>query len=260
MGEVYEALRDTLRDGRPVALATVVSGPNIGSKLLVEPGRDPIGTLGDEGLDRVVARDALGELEAGLTSTRHYGAHGEARARDLSIFIESFVRPPRMLIFGAVDFTAALARNAKLLGYEVTVCDARSVFATRARFPMADHVVNDWPDRHLAAVGADLGQRDAICVLTHDAKFDVPALVSACATTVGYIGAMGSRRTHEKRIVRLREAGLRDADIARILSPIGLDLGARTPEETAVSICAEIIALRTGRAAPSLRDGTGPIH
>jgi xanthine dehydrogenase accessory factor len=260
MAEVYEALRDALRDARPVALATVVSGPHVGAKLLVEPGRDPIGTLGDPGLDRVVARDAEGELEAGLTSTRHYGPHGEARARDLSIFIESFVRPPRMLIFGAVDFTAALARNAKLLGYEVTVCDARPVFATRARFPMADSVVNDWPDRHLAAVGSDLGPRDAICVLTHDAKFDVPALVSACATSVGYIGAMGSRRTHEKRVVRLREAGLGDGDIDRVMSPIGLDLGARTPEETAVSICAEIIALRTKRAAPSLRDGTGPIH
>jgi xanthine dehydrogenase accessory factor len=257
---VYEALRDALRDARPVALATVVAGPHVGTKLLIEPGRDPIGTLGDAGLDRVVARDAAGELEAGLTSTRHYGPHGEARARDVSVFIESFVRPPRMLIFGAVDFTAALARSAKLLGYEVTVCDARSVFATRARFPMADSVVNDWPDRHLAAVGSDLGPRDAICVLTHDAKFDVPALVSACATGVGYIGAMGSRRTHEKRVVRLREAGLSDADIDRIMSPIGLDLGARTPEETAVSICAEIIAHRTGRAAPSLRDGTGPIH
>jgi xanthine dehydrogenase accessory factor len=257
---VYEALRDALRDARPVALATVVAGPHVGTKLLIEPGRDPIGTLGDVGLDRVVARDAAGELEAGLTSTRHYGPHGEARARDVSVFIESFVRPPRMLIFGAVDFTAALARSAKLLGYEVTVCDARSVFATRARFPMADSVVNDWPDRHLAAVGSDLGPRDAICVLTHDAKFDVPALVSACATGVGYIGAMGSRRTHEKRVVRLREAGLSDADIDRIMSPIGLDLGARTPEETAVSICAEIIAHRTGRAAPSLRDGTGPIH
>lgn len=257
---VYEALRDALRDSRPVALATVVSGPHVGAKLLVEPGQDPIGTLGDAGLDRVVARDAAGELEAGLTSTRHYGRHGEARARDLSVFIESFVRPPRMLIFGAVDFTAALARSAKLLGYEVTVCDARPVFATRARFPMADSVVNDWPDRHLAAVGSDLGPRDAICVLTHDTKFDVPALVSACATKVGYIGAMGSRRTHEKRVVRLREAGLSDVDIDRIMSPIGLDLGARTPEETAVSISAEIIAQRTGRAAPSLRDGTGPIH
>jgi xanthine dehydrogenase accessory factor len=260
MVEVYDALRDTLRDARPVALATVVSGPHIGAKLLVEPGCDAIGTLGDAGLDRVVARDALGELEAGLTSTRHYGTHGEAREREVSVFIESFVRPPRMLIFGAVDFTAALARSAKLLGYEVTVCDARAVFATQARFPMADSVVNDWPDRHLAAVGAELGPRDAICVLTHDAKFDVPALVSACATTVGYIGAMGSRRTHEKRVVRLREAGLDDADIDRIMSPIGLDLGARTPEETAIAVCAEIIALRTGHAAPSLRDGTGPIH
>jgi xanthine dehydrogenase accessory factor len=260
MATVYEALRDALRDGRPVALATVVSGPHVGAKLLVEPGRDPVGTLGDPGLDRVVGRDAAGELEAGLTSTRHYGPHGEARERDLSIFIESFVRPPRMVIFGAVDFTAALARSAKLLGYEVTVCDARSIFATKARFPMADSVVNDWPDRYLAVVGPDLGPRDAICVLTHDSKFDVPALVSACATTVGYIGAMGSRRTHDKRVVRLREAGLGDADIDRIMSPIGLDLGARTPEETAVSICAEIIAHRTGRVAPSLRDGTGPIH
>ena len=260
MAEVYERLRDVLREARPVALATVVAGPHVGAKLLVEPGESPLGTLGDPGLDRVVARDAAGELEAGLTSTRHYGPHGEARERDVSVFIESFVRPPRMLIFGAVDFTAALARSAKLLGYEVTVCDARSIFATKARFPMADSVVNDWPDRHLAEVGADLGPRDAICVLTHDTKFDVPALVSACATRVGYIGAMGSRRTHDKRVVRLREAGLSDPDIDRIMSPIGLDLGARTPEETAVSICAEIIALRTGRPAPSLRDGTGAIH
>jgi xanthine dehydrogenase accessory factor len=260
MGEVYERLRDALRDRRAVALATVVGGPHIGAKLLVEPGEAPVGSLGDDDLDRVVARDTAGELEAGLTSTRHYGPHGEARSREVSVFIESFVRPPRMLIFGAVDFTAALARGAKLLGYQVTVCDARPVFATRARFPMADAVVNDWPDRYLAEVGSELGPRDAICVLTHDTKFDVPALVAACATTVGYIGAMGSRRTHEKRVARLREAGLGDADIDRILSPIGLDIGARTPEETAISICAEIIALRTGRGAPSLRDGTGSIH
>jgi xanthine dehydrogenase accessory factor len=260
MGDVYDRLRDALGEARPVALATVVSGPHVGAKLLVEPERSAVGTLGDPDLDRVVARDAAGELEAGLTSTRHYGEHGEARERTVSVFIESFVRPPRMIIFGAVDFTAALARNAKLLGYQVTVCDARSVFATRARFPMADAVVNDWPDRHLAAVGAELGPRDAICVLTHDAKFDVPALVSACRTSVGYIGAMGSRVTHDKRIVRLREAGLDDGDIARIMSPIGIDLGARTPEETAVSICAEIIARRTGRSAPWLRDASGPIH
>jgi xanthine dehydrogenase accessory factor len=257
---VFDALRDALREQEPSALATVIEGPNLGAKLLVRPGAAPVGTLGDVDLDRVVARDALGELEAGLTSTRHYGAHGEARERVVSVFIESYALAPHMIIFGAVDFTAALARIAKVLGYRVTVCDARAVFATVARFPMADEVVNDWPDRYLQKVADDLGPRDAVCVLTHDHKFDVPAIVAACATRVGYIGAMGSRRTHEQRVDRLREAGLPDADIARVMSPIGLDLGARTPEETAISICAEVIASRTGRAAPSLRDADGPIH
>jgi len=259
VASVYEELRDALRAEEPVALATVVEGPGLGAKLLVRPGRDTLGSLGDADLDRVVGRDALGELAAGLTSTRHYGAHGEARERDVSVFIESFVPPPRMIIFGAVDFTAALARAGKLLGYRVTVCDARAVFATVQRFPMADEVVNDWPDRYLAKV-EDLGPRDAVCVLTHDAKFDVPAIVAALATDVGYLGAMGSRRTHERRVERLREAGVDDAGLARLMAPIGLDIGARTPEETAISICAEIIASKTGRAAPSLRDATGAIH
>ena len=207
-----------------------------------------------------MAHDAQGELAAGLTGTRHYGRHGEARERDVSVFIESFAAPPRMIIFGAVDFTSALAKVAKILGYRVTVCDARPVFATRARFPMADEVVVAWPDTYLAQVGPDLGRRDAICVLTHDPKFDVPAIVSALATGVGYIGAMGSRRTTDKRAARLREAGIDEAELARVMAPIGLDIGARTPEETAVAICAEIIALRTGRTAPSLRDQPGPIH
>ncbi len=257
---IYDALREALRAQEPVALATVVEGPNVGAKLLVRPGNAPRGTLGDEGLDRVVARDALGELEAGLTSTRHYGAHGEAREREVSVFIESFVLPPRMIIFGAVDFTAALTRVAKVLGYRVTVCDARAVFATVQRFPMADEVVNDWPDRYLAKVADDLGSRDAVCVLTHDHKFDVPAIAAAVKTKVGYLGAMGSRRTHDSRKDRLREAGLNEDEISRVMSPIGLDIGARTPEETAVSICAEIIAMRTGRRAQSLRDTAGPIH
>jgi xanthine dehydrogenase accessory factor len=165
-----------------------------------------------------------------------------------------------MTIFGAVDFTAALARVAKILGYRVTVCDARPVFATHSRFPMADEVVVDWPNRYLAKVGADLGPRDAVCVLTHDPKFDVPAIVSALETKVGYLGAMGSRKTHAERVARLREAGVDDEGLARVMAPIGLDIGARTPEETAVSICAEIIAQRTGRLAPSLRDADGPIH
>jgi xanthine dehydrogenase accessory factor len=146
----------------------------------------------------------------------------------------------------------------------VTVCDARPVFATPARFPLANEVVVDWPDRYLARVGQSLGPRDAVCVLTHDTKFDLPAILGALATDVGYIGAMGSRRTHRQRWERLVEAGASESDLrARLMSPIGLDVGARTPEETAVSICAEIIAVRSGRALgvmTPLRDGTGPIH
>ncbi|MGZ4675499.1 MAG: XdhC family protein [Acidimicrobiia bacterium] len=258
---IFDALASALRSDRPVALATVVDGGVVGAKLLVAPGDAPLGTLGAPDLDRVVARDALAELDAGLSSTRHYGPHGEARERSVEVFIESFAAPPRMVIFGAVDFTAALARIAKVLGSHVTVCDARAVFATPARFPMADEVVNDWPDRHLAQIGSTLGPRDAVCVLTHDAKFDVPAIVGALATRVGYLGAMGSRRTHATRVARLREAGVDDEGLARLMAPIGLDIGGRTPEETAVAICAEIIALRTGRTSGTpLRTAVGPIH
>jgi xanthine dehydrogenase accessory factor len=259
---IYERLSEALRLGQPIALVTVIEGPHHGSKLLVEEDGSSLGSLGDPDLDRVVIRDALGELAAGITSVRHYGEHGQARERSVAVFVESFAPPPRMVIFGAVDFTAALARVAKVLGYHVTVCDAREVFATRRRFPMADEVVVDWPDRHLAAIGDSLGPRDAVCVLTHDAKFDVPAIMSALNTKVGYLGAMGSRRTHADRVERLRSEGIDEVALARLMAPIGLDIGARTPEETAISICAEIIALRTGRAdlvAP-LRDAAGSIH
>ncbi len=257
---LYSTLRDALLSQRPVAFATVIEGPGIGAKLLVEADGTAQGSLGNPDLDRVVVRDALGELAAGRSSARHYGEHGEARERTVSVFIESFAPPPRMNIFGDDDFTAALARSAKLLGYRVTVCDARAVFATAQRFPMADEVANEWPDKHLDRVGGLLGPRDAVCVLTHDAKFDVPAITAAVRTEVGYLGAMGSRKTHAKRTERLREAGLGDAELARVMSPIGLDLGARTPEEVAVAICAEIIALRTGRVPRPLRDSEGPIH
>jgi xanthine dehydrogenase accessory factor len=177
------------------------------------------------------------------------------------VFIDAFAPPPVMWIFGAVDFTAALARVAKVLGYYVVVCDAREVFATRRRFPMADEVLESWPAPLLASRGSDLGPRDAVCILTHDPKFDVPAIQGSLATNVGYIGVMGSRKTHAKRLERLAEVGVHEAkDLDRLLSPIGLDIGARTPEETAISICSEIIARRTGRHAPSLRDSSGPIH
>jgi xanthine dehydrogenase accessory factor len=259
---LFPALSEAIRSEEPAALAEVVEGPDeiLGAKLLVRPAGEPMGSLGNPDLDRVVTRDALGELAAGLTTTRHYGLHGEAREREVSVFIESFAPPPKMIIFGAVDFTAALAKVGKILGYRVTVCDARPVFATRARFPMADEVVVSWPDRHLAEVGPSLGSRDVVCVLTHDPKFDVPAIVAALGTRVGYLGAMGSRRTTDDRNKRLRDAGVDEAGLERVMGPIGLDIGARTPEETAVSICAEIIALRTGKQAPSLREREGPIH
>jgi xanthine dehydrogenase accessory factor len=260
-GRLYEELATAIRAEEAVALATVIAGPGQGGKLLVGPGRTPVGSLGNADLDRVVVRDALGELAAGTTVVRHYGEHGEARETVVAVFVESFAPPPQMLVFGAVDFTAALVRVAKVLGYRVTVCDAREVFATRARFPQADEVVVDWPDRLLRRVGGGLTARDAVCVLTHDAKFDVPAIVAALATDVGYIGAMGSRRTHAERIVRLEEAGVEPASLLRIRAPIGLDIGARTPEETAVSICSEIIAQRTGRHdARPLSHTEGPIH
>jgi xanthine dehydrogenase accessory factor len=238
----------------------------VGAKLLVVPDGEPQGSLGNAELDRIVARDALAELEAGRSGIRHYGPEGQTTPEDLvdsptvSVFVESWAPPPQMWIFGAVDFTAALSRVAKVLGYRVIVCDAREVFATRRRFPAADEVVVSWPGPLFDQRGAQLGTRDAVCVLTHDSKFDVPAVRGALATRVGYIGVMGSRKTHDKRTERLREAGVTDPELARLMSPIGLDLGARTPEETAISICAEIIARRTGRLAPSLRDASGPIH
>jgi xanthine dehydrogenase accessory factor len=275
VSQLYAVLRDCLRAEEPVALATVIEvsadsagsnpgpdgPPRLGAKLLVRSENDVLGSLGDPELDGAVVKDLMGALESGLTGERHYGWRGEISGTAVSVFIEAFTPAPHMVIFGAVDFTRALVRVANVLGYRVTVCDARPVFATRTRFPDADDVVVDWPDRYLSRVGPQLGPNDAICVLTHDAKFDVPAIVGALATNVGYIGAMGSRRTKQDRETRLLEAGVAEKDMSRIMAPIGLDIGARTPEETAVAICAEIIAARSGNGSvASLRDGTGPIH
>ncbi len=260
MGAVFDALRESLRTESPVALATVIDGPEAGAKLLVHQDGRQLGTLGSADLDRVVARDALAELESGRSGVRHYGASGEARQADLSVFIESHAARPQLVIFGAVDFTRALAAQGKLLGFRVTVCDAREVFATKRRFPMADEVVVDWPNRLLDRIGESLGPRDAVCVLTHDNKFDVPAVVSALSTRVGYIGAMGSRRTTDTRNERLLAEGVTADQLAKVMAPIGLDIGSRSPEETAVSIVAEIISTRTGHAAPNLKDRDGAIH
>jgi xanthine dehydrogenase accessory factor len=241
----------------PVAFATVVSGGDPGARLAVWPDRVS-GTLGNEGLDAAVTDDARGMLEQGATGQRHYGPRGERRRDEVTVFVEAFQPPPRMLVFGAIDFAAAVARIGKFLGYRVTVCDARAVFATARRFPDADEVVVEWPHRYLARTPVD--GRTVICVLTHDPKFDVPLLEVALRTPAGYIGAMGSRRTHDDRLARLREVGLTDAELARLRSPIGLDLGARTPEETAVAIAAEIIAGRWGGTGRPLGATEGAIH
>jgi xanthine dehydrogenase accessory factor len=267
--ELFPELGDVaaaIKAAQPVAVATVIAGPGrAGARRVVQGVTDgtgpgaPRGTLAaGERLDDAVDDDARGMLAQGLTAVRHYGAHGERRGDDLSVFVQSFAPPPRMLVFGAIDFAAAVARAGKFLGYHVTVCDARPVFATHARFPDADEVVVDWPHRYLARTPVD--ERTVVCVLTHDPKFDVPVLEVALRTPAGYIGAMGSRRTHEDRLARLREAGLADAELARLRSPIGLDLGARTPEETAVSVAAELIQLRWGGSGRPLTDTAGRIH
>ncbi|HEU4911720.1 MAG TPA: XdhC family protein, partial [Actinomycetes bacterium] len=194
----------------------------------------------------------------GATGVLHLGPDGERRQDELSVFVQSFGPPPRMLVFGAIDFAAAVARVGKFLGYRVTVCDARGVFATPKRFPEADEVVVEWPHRYLASTPVD--SRTVICVLTHDPKFDVPLLEEALKTDAAYIGAMGSRRTHEDRLARLRDEGVSEEALSRLASPIGLDIGARTPEETAVSIAAEIVAHRWGGTGRRLTDTEGPIH
>ena len=242
----------------PVALATVISGEaTVAAQVAIWPDRVE-GSLGAEGLDIAVIDDARGMLAQGQTGVRHYGPNGERRQDEVAVFVESFNPPPRMLVFGAIDFAAAVARIGKYLGYRVTVCDARPIFATEKRFPEADEVVCEWPHRFLANTQVD--ERTVIAVLTHDPKFDVPLLEVALRTPASYIGAMGSRRTHDDRLARLREIGFTDDELSRLRSPIGLDLGARTPEETAVSIAAEIVGLRWGGTGSPLTTTAGAIH
>jgi xanthine dehydrogenase accessory factor len=263
--EVYAAAVALAAEGRPVALARVVTrtgtdgqpgaDPYEGRALLVRPDGTHTGGLGgDPALDRAVAAEAGAFLDAGRTGTAEVSRCGTP----LTVLVETSAPPPRLIVFGAVDFTAALVRAGKLLGFHVTVCDARPVFATPARFPEADEVVVDWPHRYLERTRVDA--RTALCVLTHEARFDVPLLRRALRLPLAYVGAMGSRRTHEDRLRRLREAGATETELSRLRSPIGLDLGARTPEETAVSIAAELIAVRRGGTGVPLTGADIPIH
>ncbi|MEU9592656.1 XdhC/CoxI family protein [Streptomyces sp. NPDC048193] len=247
--------------GEAAALARIVRGPAelTGRALAVRADGSRTGGLGTHpGLDRTVAAEAGAFLNAGRTGTLEIGERGSRCGAPLTLLIESSVPAPRMIVFGAIDFASALARAGTFLGYHVTVCDARPVFATRARFPDADEVVVEWPHEYLRRT--DVDARTVLCVLTHETKFDVPLLALALRLPVAYVGAMGSRRTHLDRNERLREAGVTDAELARLRSPIGLDLGARTPEETALSIAAEIVAARRGGSGAPLTGAHTPIH
>jgi xanthine dehydrogenase accessory factor len=259
---------DDIRTGRPVAVATVVDHPDAarrGRRIVLHPseGRCTVkGSLGSDRADDAVADDALGLLAAGHNSVLTYGPDGQRLGEGMKVFVQAFAPQPRMLVFGAIDFAAAVASVGSFLGYKVTVCDARPVFATTARFPDADEVVVDWPHRYLAREHQDgrIDDRTVIAVLTHDPKFDVPLLSVALTLPAAYVGVMGSRRTHDDRVSRLREAGVTQDQLDRMSSPIGLDLGARTPEETAVSIAAEIVAARWGGTGAPLSSTDGAIH
>ncbi|MCX4670901.1 XdhC family protein [Streptomyces sp. NBC_01381] len=247
--------------GGAAAVARITSGPAdlMGRALLVRTeGAYEGGLGGHPELDRTAAGEARAMLDAGRTGTVEIGEDGSRCGQPITLLVESSVPPPRMIVFGAIDFASALVRMGKFLGYRVTVCDARPVFATKTRFPDADEIVVEWPHKYLQRTEVD--GRTVLCVLTHDAKFDVPLLEAALRLPVAYIGAMGSRRTHEDRNKRLRDVGVTELELARLRSPIGLDLGARTPEETALSIAAEIVANRRGGSGVSLTGAHTPIH
>ncbi|MFJ2406335.1 XdhC family protein [Streptomyces xanthochromogenes] len=258
---VFAAALATAARGEAAAVARVTDGPAelMGRALLVHPDGRYEGVLGGHPeLDRAVADEATALLDAGRTATVSLGADGRLCGQPLTVLVESSVPAPRMIVFGAIDFAAALVRVGKFLGYHVTVCDARPVFATKTRFPEADEIVVEWPHKYLERTDTD--SRTVLCVLTHDAKFDIPLLETALRLPVAYIGAMGSRRTHLDRNKRLRDVGVTELELNRLRSPIGLDLGARTPEETALSIAAEIVANRRGGSGVALTGAHTPIH
>ncbi|MFC9361489.1 XdhC family protein [Rhodococcus sp. NPDC057014] len=254
LARMLEEVHHSVSTQTPVALATSLDSLNTTYMYLDGVLR---GSTGDADLDRAIEIRMAGMLSAGSSTIIECGAGDHCRA-PIRLFVNSFAPPPRMIVFGAIDFARAVTQVGKLMGYHVTLCDARPVFATKARFPEADDIVVDWPHRYLQA--QQLDSRAALCVLTHDEKFDIPLLERALRLDVGYVGAMGSRRTCLNRERELRLLGLGDIELDRLHAPIGLDIGGRTPAETAISIAAEIVAAREGRTGNPLRGGQSPIH
>jgi xanthine dehydrogenase accessory factor len=247
-----------IRHERPAAVATLLDGEHAGAKLFVD-GASSIGTLGGPALlDSNAAQEARGLTAQGRSTIRAYGPDGASLGSGLRVHVAAFAEPPRMVIFGAIDFASALAPLAKGLGYRVTIADPRRAFLDSPRFSSVAQTIAAWPQDVLSDM--TLGARDAVLVFTHDPKLDVPAVVAALATHAGYVGALGSRRTTDDRNARLREAGVTDEQLARLYAPCGLDIGSSTVEETAVAILAEMVAARAGRAGRSLREGSGPIR
>jgi xanthine dehydrogenase accessory factor len=257
MGEIYRALTQAIREEEPVALVTEIQGPNPGAKMLVEEGSVE-GSLKQEELDQAVIAEARKMLSVGEIATRYFGPKGEESDDEIEVFVRSFAPPPQMYVFGAVNLASAVVRIGKFLGYRVTLVDARKVFATKERFPEADEIVVQWPDEFLAE--AKVNRRTAICILTHDEKFDIPLLKIALKTPAGYIGAMGSRRTHQKRAQTLREEGVSEEDVDRIQAPLGLDIGGSDPEEVAIAVAGQIIAIKYGKSGGFLSHAEGRIH
>ncbi|HEX3278510.1 MAG TPA: XdhC/CoxI family protein [Thermoleophilaceae bacterium] len=245
-----EFARIAEQDGR-AALVTVVAGPGLGAKLLVRDDGGVTGGLGDVALERdaVAAADEL--MWAERSELREVG--------DISLFVDVTAPAPRLIVFGAVDYAAALCRLARAAGWRPYVCDPRSQFATPARFPDAEEVIAAWPDEAFARIGG-IDRATYIAVLTHDPKLDDAALSLALRSDAAYVGAMGSRRAQAQRRERLLAAGIEEELLDRVAAPIGLDLGALTPEETALSIMAEVVAVRHGRSGGRLSSSGGRIH
>jgi xanthine dehydrogenase accessory factor len=242
MSALYMTLRDRLVKEQGSALATVVQGPDyVGGKLLVLPNTPPQGSLGLAALDSLVLPDAQSAIWSGTAETRTY-TPGEPGSQTFLVFIEGFPPPPSLIIVGAGHIAIPLTTFAKTLNYHVTIVDARSAFATRERFPHADEIIVAWPDEVL--LDMDLNPATSVAVLTHDPKFDEPTLKVVLAREVGYVGAIGSRKTSEERAERLRHEGLTSEQLDRIHGPIGLNIGAVSPEEIALAIMAEIVATR----------------
>jgi xanthine dehydrogenase accessory factor len=237
-------------DGR-AALVTVIAGSEVGAKLLVRADGSTEGGLGSEELDREGLAAAEELLWAERSETREVG--------ETSLFVDVVAPPPRLVIFGAVDYSAALSRLARTAGWRAYVCDPRSQFATAERFPDADEVIVAWPDEAFARLGG-IDRATYIAVLTHDPKLDDAALSIAVQSEAAYVGAMGSRRAQAQRRERLLAAGLAEELLERVAAPIGLDLGAVSPEETALSIMSEVVAVRNGREGGRLSHSAGRIH